>query len=111
MEITKQQERLPRGLAIGLLRNARKTILSKKQIDILEARVRILQARIDRIESDLKSTISLEEAKVAYLKAKTARLKSIEKMIKVDSSELHPHIEKIMWDLFQAIQKKSDEDN
>ena len=52
----------------------------------------------------LEQQKALNDAQVAYLKEKTKRLQSKEALITVDGDGLQPHLEMIMWELFEAIQ-------
>ena len=52
----------------------------------------------------LEQQQALSDAQVAYLKEKTERLKSGESLITVNGDGLQPHLEYIMWELFEAIQ-------
>ena len=52
----------------------------------------------------LEQQKALNDAQVAYLKEKTKRLQSKEALITIDGDGLQPHLEMIMWELFEAIQ-------
>ena len=52
----------------------------------------------------LEQQQALNDAQVAYLKAKTERMRSGEALITVTGDGLQPHLEYIMWELFEAIQ-------
>lgn len=47
---------------------------------------------------------SLNKAQIEYMKARTDRLKSGDAIIKINGDGLSPHLEMIMWEVFEAIQ-------
>ena len=64
-------------------------------------------AQLDDTQREaLEMQKSLTEAEVDLMKAKTERIKSLsdEAMITVNGDGLKPHLEMIMWEIFEAIQ-------
>ena len=67
---------------------------------------RIIDQQMDLQREALEMQKSLTEAEVDLMKAKTERIKSLsdEAMITVNGDGLKPHLEMIMWEIFEAIQ-------
>ena len=55
----------------------------------------------------LEQQKELTKAQVSYLNEKTKKLQSGEALITVDGSGLEPHLEYIMWEVFEAIQVRA----
>lgn len=67
---------------------------------------RVIDAQMDLQREALDMQKSLTEAEVELLKAKTERIESLsdEAMITVEGDGLKPHLEMIMWEIFEQIQ-------
>jgi len=70
---------------------------------------RIIEQQMDLQREALNMQKDLTEAEIALMKAKTDRIKSLsdEAMITVNGDGLKPHLEMIMWEIFEQIKVRA----
>ncbi len=63
------------------------------------------QLALERIAVEAQA--ELAKAQAEYTKARTDRMESGEALITVDGAGLQPHLEMIMWELFESIRVRA----